>query len=88
MAVMDSIFRLSQLTALILDDVLLEDTVSVLHHPRQSQLTDLHTFGFVRVGYYPVLPAVNIMTQIAALIVRSTSQTLRKLIWSDQIGGK
>lgn len=85
---MDSILRLSQLTALIIDDVLLEDTVSVLHHPRKSQLTDLHTFGFVRVGYYPVLPTVNDMSQIAALNVHSTSQTLRKFIWSDQIGGK
>jgi hypothetical protein len=88
MAVMDSILQLSQLTTLIIDNVLLEDTVSVVYHPRQSQLTDLHTFGFVRVGYDPVLPAVNDMTQIAALIVHSTSQTLRKLIWSDQMGGK
>lgn len=88
MAVMDSILQLSQLTTLIIDDVLLDDTASVLHRPRQLQLTDLYTFGFVRVGYDPVLPAVKDMTEIAALIVQSTSQTLRKLIWSDQMGGK
>lgn len=88
MALMDSILQLSQLTTLIIDDILLDDTVSILHHPRQPQLTDLHAFGFVRVGYDPVLPAVKNMTEIAALIVHSTSQTLRKLIWSDQMGGK
>jgi hypothetical protein len=85
MAVIDSILQLSQLTTLIIDDVLLDDTESVLRRPRQSQLTDL---GFVRVGYDPVLPAVKDVREIAALIVHSTSQTLRKIIWSDQMGGK
>jgi len=88
MAVMDSILQLSQLTTLIFDDVLLDDTESVLRCPRQSQLTNLCTFGFVRVGYYPGPPSVKDITEIAALIVRSTSQTLRKLIWSDQLEGK
>ena len=62
MAVMDSILQLSQLTTLIIDDVILDDTVSVLHHPRQSQLTNLYTFGFVQVNYYPVLLSVKVMT--------------------------
>lgn len=88
MAVMDSILQLSQLTTLIIDDVLLDNTGSVPRRPRQSQLTNLYTFGFVRMGYDPVLPAVKDMTEIAALIVHSTSQTLRKIIWSDQMGGK
>jgi hypothetical protein len=92
MIVMDSILQLSKLNTLIIDDVLLDETVSVLHHPRQSQLTDLHTFGFMREGYdpVPVPPAVKNMTEFAAFIVHSTLRTLRKLIWSDQtrMGGK
>jgi hypothetical protein len=89
MAVMDSILQLSQLTTLIFDDVLLDDTEPVLlRRPRQSQLTNLYTFGFVRVGYYPGPPSAKDITEIAALIVHSTSQTLSKLIWSDQLEGK
>jgi hypothetical protein len=75
MAVMDSILQLSQY-----DNVLLDDIESALRRSRQSQLTDLYTFGFVRMGYYPVPPAVKDMTEIAALIVHSTSQTPRRLI--------
>ena len=92
-AVMDSILQLSQLTVLFLNDILLDDTVSVLHHPRHSQLTCLDTFGFLRMGYYPVISAgshgvKDDMAEIAALIVHSSSKTLRKLIWSAQMGGK
>ena len=90
MAVVDSILQLSQLTTLIFDDVLLpvdrDDTESVLCCPSQSQLTNLCTFGFVREGCYS--PSAKDITEIAALIVHSTSQTLRKLIWSDQLEGK
>ena len=92
---MDSILQLelSQLTVLFLNDILLDDTVSVLHHPRHSQLTCLDTFGFLRMGYYPVISAASHgvkddMAEIAALIVHSSSKTLRKLIWSAQMGGK
>jgi len=88
MAVMDSILQLSQLTTLVIDDVLLDDTESVMLRPRQSQLTNLYTFGFIRAGYDPMRPPVKDMTEIATLIIDSTSQTLRKLIWSNQMGGK
>lgn len=88
MAIMDSILQLSQLTTLIIDDVLLDDTVSVQCLPQQSQLTNLYTFGFVQIGYDPVLPTVKDMTEIATLIVHSTLQTLCKLISLDQMGGK
>ena len=62
-------------------------TIRFNYGSRQSQLTNLNTFGFVRVGYDPVLPLLKDMTEIAALIVHSTSQTLHKVIRSDQMGG-
>ena len=90
--ILDSILQLSQLTTLLLNDVrfCLEEDVQREQRTRKSYLTNLKVFGFIQDNYlYKPYPEYFLtMRKIAALIVHSASQTLRKLIWCDKTGGE
>ena len=79
--ILDSILQLSQLTTLLIINVLLDDDVQWGQHTRKSYLTNLKVFGFKQECPISHQNALHTMTKIAKLIVHSASQTLRKLIW-------
>lgn len=86
--ILDSILQLSQLTALLIINVRLDDHVQWGQHTRRSYLTNLKVFGFKQENPIHHEHALSIMTKIATLIFHSASQTLRKLIWCDKTGGE
>ena len=88
--ILDSILQLSQLTTLLIINVLLDDDVQWGQHTRKSYFTNLKVFGFKQecpISHWHQ-NALHTMTKIAKLIVHSASQTLRKLIWCDKMGGE